>query len=363
MAYWGISMTLGPYVNMDMEPENHMKESCEALQQGLKLDPLSASDRAWLEAASSRCPDYSDPSKYVAAMRALAARYPDDPDAQTLYAEALMLPIRWKWYGSDGKPAAGEFEAEALLEGVMRRFPNHPGANHLYIHAVESSPNPERAVASAQRLMGIVPAAGHMIHMPAHIWLVMGDYQTAVDVNERAAEADREYFAKTGVIGAYYPYYLHNLQFILYARAMQGRAADTRQAIAAFDEAVQPVAQAMPDMADVFGLYATMTRWRIGEWDALLAAPRPKSENPLPQAMWRYSRALALAAGGKKTEARAEQAEFEKNRKALDANMPWGTNRLGDVMDLASAALDARLEVSPPPRRPNGAKPSRYRTL
>ena len=232
MAQWGVSMAIGPYVNMDMDPDVNLKEACNAAQAGLKMDELASTDRAWLEAAAARCPDYSDPSKYAGAMRALAARFPDDPDAQVWFAESLLLPVRWRWYGLDGKPAEGVDEAERVLEGVMRRYPDHPGANHLYIHAVESSPTPERAIPSAQRLMGIVPAAGHMVHMPGHIWLVLGDYNTTIDVNQRAAEVDRQYFAKTGVIGSYYAYYLHNLQFILYARSMQGRAAETRKAAA-----------------------------------------------------------------------------------------------------------------------------------
>ena len=118
-------------------------------------------------------------------------------------------------------------EAERALEEVIRRWPEHPGANHLYIHAVESSPTPERAVASAQRLMGITPSEGHMVHMPGHIWLVLGEWEMAAAVNERAAEVDRQYFATTGVTEGSYPmYYVHNLHFIAYARWMQGRKAD-----------------------------------------------------------------------------------------------------------------------------------------
>src|SRR5579883_1294170 len=347
MAHWGISTALGPYLNMDMDPDVHLKESCEAAMAGLRAGGITPADRAWLEAAAARCPDFSDPSKYIAAMRALAARFPDDPDAQTFFAESFMVPVRWRWYDSKGNAAPGMDECERILERVLRRYPNHPGANHFYIHAVESSPTPERAVPSAQRLMGIVPAAGHLVHMPGHIWLVLGEYQTAVDVNERAAAVDRDYFARTGVIGAYYPYYLHNLQFVLYARAMQGGAAETRKAIAQFEEAVKPMARVMPEMGDVFGVFVTMMQLRIGEWNALMAAPRPASQNPLTQAMWRYSRALALAAKDKRSEARAEQAEFEKHRKALDGNTPWGNNKLGDVMNLASAVLEARVEATP----------------
>src|SRR5581483_2279938 len=220
MVYFGLAIALGPYVNMDMDPDIHLKEACEALTTGLAIPDIQENERDWLTAAGSRCPDF-DPARNVDAMRRLAQRYPDDPDAQTFYAEALMLTARWRWYGNDGKPARGIPEAETVLEAVMRRRPYHPGANHLYIHLVESSRNPERAIPSAQRLMGIVPAAGHMVHMPGHIWLVLGDYNNALAVNERAVEVDREYFDKTNVVtSSYYPYYLHNLQFVLYSRAM-----------------------------------------------------------------------------------------------------------------------------------------------
>ena len=350
MAQWGIAMATGPYLNMDMEPNLSLKDSCAAAEAGLRIPNITPTDRAWLEAAATRCPDYSDPSKYVSAMRQLAQRFPDDPDAQTWYAEALMVPVRWRWYGIDGKPAEGEEEAERVLQSVLRKFPDHPGANHFYIHAVESSPTPERAVPSAQKLMGIVPAAGHMVHMPGHIWLVLGDFRTTIDVNERAAQVDREYFAKTGVIGDYYPYYLHNLSFILYAQAMQGRTPETKKAIADYREALRPMEQAMPEMAAVFSLFVTMTQIRMGLWDELLATPQPKSTNPLLLtmllAMWRYGRAMALASQAKGAEAAVERQEFEKQRKLVNRDEPWSTNKLGDVMDLASACLDARLDGS-----------------
>lgn len=342
MAQWGVAMATGPYVNMDGDPTLQMKVSCAAAQSGLEIAGLSAAERPWLEAAAARCPDYSDPSKYTTAMRALAARFPDDPDAQTLFAESLMLPVRWRWYNSDGKPAEGVAEAERVLEAVLRRVPNHPGANHFYIHAVESSPTPERAIPSAQRLMGIVPWAGHMVHMPGHIWLATGQYQFAVDVNERAAEVDREYFARTGMTGSYYGYYLHNLDFILYARTMQGRVAETGKAIAQMEEA----ARAMPEMAEAHAVLVAMSRIRVQQWDALMAAPEPDAKSTLALGFWRYARATALAAQGKPRDAAAEQAGFQALRKQLDRNKDFGNNKLGDVMDLASMVLAARLESS-----------------
>jgi tetratricopeptide (TPR) repeat protein len=346
MAQWGVSMAIGPYLNMDMDPDVNAKDACAATQTGLKMDHLSSTDRAWLDAAAARCPDYADPSKYVAAMRALAARFPDDPDAQSWFAESLLLPVRWRWYGIDGKPAEGVEEAERVLEGVLRRYPDHPGANHLYIHAVESSATPERAVPSAQRLMGIVPQAGHMVHMPGHIWLALGDYNTAVDVNERAVEVDQQYFAKTGVIGSYYGYYLHNYQFVLYARSMQGRAVETRKAADAIVEAAKAMAQAMPDMADVIGVFATFARIRVADWDGLLAA-KPGSESALAKSFWHYSRALSFRGKNDSRQAQGEQKEFQTLAAKLDRNIPWGNNKLGEILDLANSALEARLESTP----------------
>jgi tetratricopeptide (TPR) repeat protein len=249
MAQWGMAMALGPYLNMDFNPDVHVKESCDAVDAGLAIREATVTERAWLEAAAARCPDYSQPQKYVAAMRALATRFPDDPDAQTLFAESLMVPVRWHFYPPAGKPAEGIEEAQRVLEAVLRHHPNHPGANHFYIHAIESSPTLERAIPSAQRLMGIVPAAGHMVHMPGHIWLVLGDYDTAVAVNERSAQVLRDNFAKTGVSSSYYMDYLHALGFILYSRSMQGHLVETRTAINAIRESLAPIGRSMPQMA------------------------------------------------------------------------------------------------------------------
>src|SRR6185295_9557029 len=145
--------------------------SCANVQAGLKIAGAAGRERGYLEAAATRCPDVG-PQAYTAAMKTLSAAYPDDLDALTLYAESLMVPVRWRWYANDGTPADGTAEAERVLEQVLRRWPEHPGANHFYIHAVESSRTPERAIPSAQRLMGAVPAAGHLVHMPGHIWLL-----------------------------------------------------------------------------------------------------------------------------------------------------------------------------------------------
>ena len=215
---------------------------------------------------------------------------------------------------SDGKPAAGVAEAEHTLEQVLRRWPEHPGANHYYIHAVESSPTPERAVPSAQRLMGVVPWAGHMVHMPAHIWLVLGDYELAATVNQRAGQVDREYFAASNVTGAYNMYYVHNLHFVAYARSMQGRRAETVQAAKEMSEAILPAADAMPEMADAFLAVALLTQVRVQAWDEMLKMPQPAEKFLAQTAIWRYARVMALLAQGRRARAPRASATRSKRR-------------------------------------------------
>jgi tetratricopeptide (TPR) repeat protein len=344
MAHWGVAMASGPYINMELDASYKIKDSCAAAQTGLKLKIESPRERAYLEAAATRCPDYQKPEAYVAAMKSLSEHWPDDLDAATLYAESLLLPIRWHWYSNDGKPAAGELEAERVLEGVLRRWPDHPGANHLYVHAVEASPTPERAIASAQRLMGIMPQAGHMVHMPGHIWLVLGEWETAASVNLRAVEVDRQYFGSTGVTAGSYPMYMmHNMDFIAYARWMQGRRADGLKAADDLAAAMAPMAAVMPEMADGFLPITKFGLLRFGEWDALLKAPQPPAAQKLTSVMWHFGRGLAFAGLRNRTGARDEQAAFERERKALPASASFGLNKASDVLSIASEILAARV--------------------
>jgi tetratricopeptide (TPR) repeat protein len=317
------------------------------VEAGLKLTGAPERERAYLGAVATWCPEYK-PDAYIEAMRAVAARYPDDLDAATIFAESIMIRARWHWYAADGTPAAGMGEAERVLQRVLQRWPDHPGANHYYIHAVESSPDPERAIPSAQRLMGLVPQAGHLVHMPGHIWLVLGDWETAATVNERAAQVDREYFAASNVVGGtYMPYYVHNLHFILFARSMQGRRAETLAAAAAMSEAMAPMAQAMPEMADSFLPIPMLARVRFGDWESLLKMAPPPDSMKVTSAMWRYSRATALTARGDRSGAAAERDAFEKLKSSIPADAPWGQNKTGDVLAMVSEVLAARGAASP----------------
>lgn len=346
MAFLGMALAQGPYINMDGDPSFNLKGACSAVQDGLKLSNVPEVEQAYLKAASSWCPEYQ-PDAYVDAARKLAMQYPDDLDAQTLYADSLLTRVRWHWYDGSGSPAPGVAEAETVLQDVIRRWPQHPGANHLFIHSVESSPSPERAVGSAQRLMGIVPWAGHMVHMPGHIWLLLGDWEMAARVNERAAAVDVEYFNATKIIGGTYePYYLHNLHFIAYARSMQGHRAQAVQAAQKLAASSEAMIAAMPEMADSFLAVPIFIYARFGEWDSILKMAQPGDNMMASRSAWSYARTLALVARGDKTGAKEEQARFENLRAKLPVDAPWGQNSARNIMHIASEVLAARLSAN-----------------
>jgi tetratricopeptide (TPR) repeat protein len=253
MPYWGIAVALGPNINMDVDPAGE-KRAFDAAQKALSMAAgVPENERAYIEALSRR---YSGDPKadlkklavdYKNAMGELMKRYPDDLDAATLYAESMMDLRPWQLWTPDGKPAEGTEEIVRVLESVLRRDPSHIGANHYYIHTVEASPNPERALPSAERLGGLVPNAGHLVHMPAHIYLRVGDYEAAAKANERGAEVDRNYIKSTGATGIYpLMYYSHNLHFLAMARMAQGRFEEARQAAGQVAANVAPALKDMP---------------------------------------------------------------------------------------------------------------------
>jgi tetratricopeptide (TPR) repeat protein len=344
MSYWGMAMAQGPYINMDGDPSYDQKGACAAVDAGRKKVGMAPPpERAYLDAVAAVCPEYK-PEAYVAAAKKLAEAYPDDLDAQTLYAESLMIPVRWHWYAADGTPAAGVAEAERVLEDVLRRWPDHPGANHYYIHAVESSQTPERAIPAAQRLMGVVPWAGHMVHMPAHIWLRTGDYELAATLNERASAVDREYMAASNVTtGTYTPYYVHNLHFVAYARWMQGRQQEAIKAADTVAAAMMPMADMLPEFADAFVSQAIFARVYTLAWDDVLSFKAPPEKLVAGTALRHYARALAYRARHDQAAAAREQAAFEAARAKIPADRPWGQSQAGAILTIASEVLSARM--------------------
>jgi tetratricopeptide (TPR) repeat protein len=237
MAYWGMALSLGANINSDIDGERQQL-AYAAIQQALTLAPqVSLPEQDYISALATRYSLQPDADlhqlavDYAIAMKNLVQSYPDDLDAATLYAESLMDLHPWQLWTKDGKPQPDTEEILRILESVIQRDPNHPGANHYYIHAVEASPHPELALKSAKRLETLVTAAGHLVHMPSHIYFRVGDYQGAIRANQQAIAQDDIYFRNHPVQGIYAQmYYNHNLHFLMVASSMAGRYQDALQA-------------------------------------------------------------------------------------------------------------------------------------
>ncbi|HEY1269828.1 MAG TPA: hypothetical protein VGH16_21400 [Candidatus Binatia bacterium] len=352
MPYWGLALAVGPNYNDTDVDAARAKRTYEAVRAAAARAPkASAAEQDYIRALTKRYQSANPKSdwkkqhlEYSNAMRSLMKKYPDDLDAATMFAESLMMLRPWQLWTADGKPAPNTLELVAVLESVMKRNPDHPGANHFYIHAVEASPNLERAIPSAVRLMGLVPGAGHLVHMPGHIFLQTGDYDLAALTNEKAAAADKAFVTRTGATGVYpLMYWTHNLHFIAFARAQQGRYEDAREAA---EEMTRNVADhdLHMQMLEGFHLYPLMIELRFLRWDDILKAPEPRAERKLSRPFWRYTRAMALIGKGQINEAAKERGEFEALRKAVPHDSRYMINNKSvDILAFAAATLDAKL--------------------
>jgi tetratricopeptide (TPR) repeat protein len=352
MPYWGLALSIGPNYNDTAVDEKRAQATYEAVQNAVERAPTaSAREQDYIRALAQRYPSPNAQSdwkqfhmNYSNAMREVVGKYPDDLDATTMFAESLMMLRPWQLWTLDGEPAPGTLELVAVIESVLRRNPDHPGANHFYIHAVEASRHLERAIPSAMRLMTLVPGAGHLVHMPGHIFLQTGDYDLAAQTNVNAAAADKAFVQRTGATGVYpLMYWTHNIHFIAYARAQQGWYEAAKQAAL---EMVANVGDADLEMQmlEGFRLYPLMIDLRFHRWDEILKTPEPRAERKLLRAFWQFSRAMALAGQGKPDAAATERTQFEALRTALPAeSMYLLNNKASDVLALAAATLDAEL--------------------
>jgi tetratricopeptide (TPR) repeat protein len=355
-CYWGVALTVGPNYNLPGMEEPRARVAAEALQRADEhARHASAVEQGLIAALATRYPT-SKPldaaslepvaRAYAAAMRTLAERFPQDLDVQTLCAEAAMNVHAWKLWSADGRPAEGTPEIEAQLESVLRRDPNHPGANHYYIHVMEASPHPEKALASAARLRGMMPAAGHLEHMPAHILQRVGDYEQAAEANRRGIAADRTYFAATRAPDYYAMYLAHNYSFLAFSAAMEGRKAETLAA-------VQSVMSVLPlDLLlgmgdsgwDLSQQYAALVRF--GLWDEAIALGPPDARAPGLTAAYLYSRGVALAARGRLEDARAALAQLRQLATTTPHGAQAGFNTLHGVLEVAEPIVAARIAAT-----------------
>lgn len=349
MPHWGIAYALGPNYNMPPMPDREEK-AWKAIEKATELaKDAPENEKAYIDALVKR---YSkDPAAdrkqlavvYRDAMKTVADQYPDDLDAATLYAESIMNLRPWALWAADGTPAEGTLEVLEVLERVLRRNPQHPGANHYYIHAVEASKNPERALPSANRLGALMPGAGHLVHMPSHIYIRTGDHQTSAAVNETAAAVDKKYIERSGATGVYpLMYYSHNLHFVAYARMMQGRYADALDYSRRLRKNVQGAIDDMPMLAP-FGAFEWLVLTRFGKNNEMLAEPEPKEKSAMLHAYYRYARGLAFAGLNRVADAKAERERMEAVCGRFTDQDKLMINNAKDVAAIGLADLDARI--------------------
>ena len=351
MCYWGMAFVLGPNINAPMT-DAAVPDAWEALQQAIALsDHASDQETAYIQALAERY--QSEPTTdrhpldvaYADAMRQVVQRYPDDLDATTLFAEALMDTTPWNYWSDSGEAKPETVEVLTALESVLERDPNHPGANHLYIHAVEASPDPYRGVASADRLRDLVPGSGHLVHMPSHIYLRIGQYHDASLANERAIAAD-QFSVIQGHAQGFYPalYFSHNMHFLWYVAMMEGRSAraiNVANRIAAHISPEQ--ARAVP-LLEWFRPVPLFALSRFGHWDEILAQPQPSADLAYETAIWHYVRGLAFAAKGQLDAAINEAEDLDRITNSAAVQAP-DTNffYVGIQLDIARNVLAAKI--------------------
>jgi len=353
MAWWGVALSVGPNYNEPEPDMNRERMAWDAIQKARSLGAQATEpERGYIEALATR---YSgDPQAdlkqlgvfYKNAMGALSKRYTNDLDAATLYAESAMDLRPWQLWSSDGNPAEGTEEIVATLESVLRRNPNHIGANHFYIHAVEASQSPDRALPSAGRLEKLAPSAGHLVHMPAHIYIRTGDYHNAALNNEKAAEVDRQYIQKFNVTGMYPAmYYSHNLHFLAVAAAMEGRLADARRAAAQLLAHVAPQVKSIP-MLEGFLPTEMLVLVRFHQWDEVLQHPGFEESAPTARALWRFGRGMAYAAMHKFPEAERERQSMFDAAAGIPADAKLSLNSSKEVLSLAGHLLEGHISLA-----------------
>jgi tetratricopeptide (TPR) repeat protein len=352
ICYWGVAYASGPHINNPTMDAAHVKSAWDALQKAQALAPkASAVERDLIAALAHR---YSNEpvadrapleQAYADAMRQVWTQHPKDDDVGTLFAEAAMDQHPWDLWTQDGKAQPWTDEIVSTLEAVLKFAPNHPGANHLYIHAVEASPKPERAVASADRLAaGLVPGAGHLVHMPGHIYQRIGRYEDAAQSNRKAIAVDDAYVAKVPKQGFYLMYKAHNHQFLAFAAMFEGRSEEALRTAQAMVAQIPP--EMIREMAAVMDGGLSLPEFvmvRFGKWDEILKRPAPDPVLRASTGIWHWARGQAFAATGKLAEADAEMAALAQAASTLDEQAAVGFNSAKVFLGIASDMLGAEL--------------------
>lgn len=360
MCWWGASLVLGPHVNAAMDPANN-ERAWARLQKAVALAPqASERERQFIEALSARYAENPPEDRraldeaYAAATRRLVAQRPDDLDAAVFHAEALMDLQPWDYYDANLAPKGNTAEVVSTLESVMARDPDHAGALHLYVHAVEASANPERGVAAADRLRTLIPASGHLVHMPAHIYARVGRWHDAVTANERAIEADDAYLAMCrGNTQGVYPlgYVPHNHHFLWFAASMEGNSALARKAAAMTAQRTNiPDLMRKPGFAGLqhFSMTPWFERVRFGRWDEIRGIPNPAPDLPYVTAIWHYAQGMAAVRQDRDADAKTHLAALRTLAAdpVMDTLTVWDRYPLTHAANIAERTLSAEVAAA-----------------
>lgn len=357
MCWWGASLVLGPHVNATMDPADNA-DAWQRLQRARALAPKAdAREQAFIEALSARYAEHPPEDRrpldeaYAEATRTLVRQRPDDLDAAVLHAEALMDLQPWDYYDEKLRPKGHTAEVVSTLESVMARDPDHAGALHLYVHAVEASADPQRGVAAADRLRALIPGSGHLVHMPAHIYARVGRWHDAVIANQRAIEADDAYLAICrGNVQGVYPlgYVPHNHHFLWFAASMQGSGALSRDAALKTAQRTDlPELMREPGFAGLQHYWMTpwFERVRFGRWDEIAAAPNPAPDLPYVTAIWHYAQGMAAVRQSRLDDAERHLAALRPLAAdpAMDALLVWDRYPLAYAAKIAERTVTAEL--------------------
>src|SRR5215469_4694095 len=350
MAYWGIALSLGPNINLP-EDTDRGKEAYAAITKAKSLEAnVTPAEREYIDALAQRyAPDgkMNDALQhaYANAMREVARQNSNDPDAGALFAESMMDLHPWQLWTHDGQPVEGTTEIVATLEGVMAKYPDHMGANHYYIHAVEASPDPARALPSAHRLPKLAPAAGHLVHMPSHIYYRVGDSDASARFNSAAIKADKVYLRERNPKGPYVMMYVtHNIQFLWASYMMEGNSRDSFKASRELDDTVSLAMVRQMPMAEFMSPTRYYTEARFGKWDAILKEPAPPTDMTFTTGVWRYARGLALAAKNRPADALNEKKQLDQIAASMPPDRVVGFNSASKLLALGSATLAGEID-------------------
>jgi tetratricopeptide (TPR) repeat protein len=353
MAYWGQALVLGPNINALMEP-NEEPHAYEMIQKALSLKSrASAREQAYIDALAQRYSGAAADRKprdqaYADAMRAVNRRFPQDLDAAMLYVESVMDLRPWGYWQRDGTPHEGTAEIVALTEQVLAKNPRHPAALHMYIHLMEGTTTPGKAERAADTLLTLMPAAGHMVHMPGHIYQRVGRYADAMKSNELAIAADEDYIAQCQAQGLYpMGYYPHNIHFLWFAASSDGQSRvaieSGRKLAAKIDDETM---KAVPMLAG-FRLVPYYALTRFGRWEEMLKEPEPPAFSPVLRATWHYTRGLSLVATGRTDEAAAELDRLRALLSDEAMKQPlFSPNLAGSVLAAAPEVLQGEIDAA-----------------